>query len=117
MRQNLEEKLFNLESKVTRLEEKVEEQETTLLGLFSLKLEWTTHSKIVDNNLKLRQNAVHRTCNEVRAFDSSLISGMYWIDPDGKNVGDDPIHVFCNMTTGILNLNLHCVIITNNINY
>ncbi|KAK4011383.1 hypothetical protein OUZ56_020497 [Daphnia magna] len=25
---------------------------------------------------------------------------MYWIDPDGQGVGDDPIYVFCNMTTG-----------------
>ena len=100
MRENFEEKMFNLESKVIRLEEKVKEQEAIL---FSLKRDWST-SENVDTNLNLCQNAVHRTCNEVRAFDSSLLSGMYWIDPDGKDVGDDPIHVFCNMTTGRLHL-------------
>jgi hypothetical protein len=25
---------------------------------------------------------------------------MYWIDPDGQGVGEDPIVAFCNMTTG-----------------
>ena len=42
-----------------------------------------------------------RTCQEIRAADPSLPSGMQWIDPDGQGVGDDPIYVYCNMTTGI----------------
>jgi hypothetical protein len=25
---------------------------------------------------------------------------MYWIDPDGQGVGDAPISVFCDMSTG-----------------
>jgi hypothetical protein len=25
---------------------------------------------------------------------------MYWIDPDGEGVGDDPIYVSCDMATG-----------------
>ena len=44
--------------------------------------------------------AQHRTCHDVRTADPSLISGMYWIDPDGQGVGDDPISVYCNMLTG-----------------
>lgn len=45
-------------------------------------------------------NVIRRTCHETRAANASLISGMYWIDPDGQGVGDDPIQVYCNMTTG-----------------
>ena len=45
--------------------------------------------------------ATYRTCRETHLADPSLTSGMYWIDPDGQGVGDDPIYVFCNMTTGL----------------
>ena len=41
-----------------------------------------------------------RTCEELRISDKSLVSGLYWIDPDGLGTGDAPIHVFCNMTSG-----------------
>lgn len=41
-----------------------------------------------------------RTCRELRATDPTLTSGMYWIDPDGQGVGEDPINVYCDMTTG-----------------
>ena len=42
-----------------------------------------------------------RTCREAHLADPSLTSGMHWIDPDGQAVGDDPIYVFCDMTSGI----------------
>ena len=55
-------------------------------------------------NLKKRQaeqrNAIFRTCRELHLDDPSLNSGMYWIDPDGQGLGDDPIYVQCDMTTG-----------------
>ena len=44
--------------------------------------------------------AIARTCEELRTADQSLVSDMYWIDPDGHGTGDAPIHVFCNMTSG-----------------
>ncbi|EFX87243.1 hypothetical protein DAPPUDRAFT_97326 [Daphnia pulex] len=37
---------------------------------------------------------------KLRAADPSASSGMYWIDPDGQGVGDDPIYVHCNMASG-----------------
>ena len=53
------------------------------------------------NGIGNRQaNVIYRTCHEAHAADSSLKSGTHWIDPDGKGVGDDPIRVHCNMTTG-----------------
>ena len=42
-----------------------------------------------------------KTCLEARTADPSLESGMFWIDPDGQSRGDDPIYVYCNMTTGM----------------
>ena len=46
------------------------------------------------------RNAIFRTCKELSQADPSLKSGMYWIDPDGQGVGDDPIYVECDMATG-----------------
>ncbi len=56
-----------------------------------------------DNAIETKSAArgsIPRTCREVRLADPSLISGMHWIDPDGQGVGDDPIYVYCNTTTG-----------------
>ena len=41
-----------------------------------------------------------RTCQEAHSIDPTLQSGNYLIDPDGANVGDEPISVYCDMTTG-----------------
>ena len=41
-----------------------------------------------------------RSCAEARSADPTLQSGNYYVDPDGTNVGDDPINVYCDMSTG-----------------
>jgi hypothetical protein len=46
---------------------------------------------------------IRRTCAEIRAMDVSIPSGMQWIDPDGQGVGETPINVYCDMTTGKMN--------------
>ena len=51
--------------------------------------------------MKNGQIATLRTCLEMRAANPSFSSGMYWIDPDGQGVGDDPIYVYCDMDSGI----------------
>lgn len=51
-------------------------------------------------SLPVLKDAVPRTCREARAAAPSLSSGMYWIDPDGQGVGDGPIYVYCDMTSG-----------------
>jgi hypothetical protein len=53
------------------------------------------------NQLTTKLNGIPRTCQDLRAADPSLPSGMHWIDPDGQSVGDSPIYVYCDMTTGI----------------
>ena len=47
-----------------------------------------------------QRNALFRTCREIYQADPFAGSGMYWIDPDGQGVGDDPIHVECDMIAG-----------------
>jgi hypothetical protein len=48
------------------------------------------------------KSGIPRTCRELRAANPSLSSGMQWIDPDGQGVGDDPIYVYCDMSSGKL---------------
>ena len=56
-----------------------------------------------------QRNAIFRKCRELHQTDPSLNSGMYWIDPDGQGIGDDPIYVECDMTTGSCNY-IVCII-------
>ena len=66
----------------------------------------TTGSKSIEANT--RQNIIQssgksgipRTCRELRAANPSIASGMQWIDPDGQGIGDDPIFVYCDMSSG-----------------
>ncbi len=95
---------------MTRLETKVQEQETILnflLRATDLPDSPTGSKSIAENN---RQNVIQssgksgipRTCRELRAANPSLSSGMQWIDPDGQGIGDDPIYVYCDMSSGKL---------------
>ena len=98
----------DLTLKVTRLEAKVQEQETILNFLLQsneVPVSPTGSKSIAEN---YRQNVIQssgksgipRTCRELRAANPSLASGMQWIDPDGQGIGDDPIYVYCDMSTG-----------------
>lgn len=42
-------------------------------------------------------NNIPRSCSEILYSDPLAKSGNYYIDPDGTDVGDDPIFVFCDM--------------------
>ncbi len=98
-KRNFEAKVDSLETKVKQLEEKLQEHESLLI---TLRKEQSTKSvsKTFELSRALRRNSIHRTCREIRAADPSLPSGMYWVDPDGDGIGDDSIHVYCNMTSG-----------------
>ena len=111
----LEEKNIQLEGQVTELEIKVKEQETILTSLLQaneLPTSSVGGSKLFLNKRQTsiqsnEKSGIPRTCQELRAANPSLPSGMQWIDPDGQGVGDDPINVYCNMTTGIKNKNVY----------
>ena len=78
----LEAKINELEAKNVELEWKVRQLETR------------------PNPISTVQKSIHRSCHEMFVADAYLISGFYWIDPDGNGAGDDPINVYCEMTTG-----------------
>lgn len=63
---------------------------------------------ISQKNQTTKKNAILRTCSETLLYDPLLPSGLYWIDPDGQGFGDDPIQVYCDMTTGNNLSNSYC---------
>ena len=94
--------LKELQQKVQHLETKLTEQEKECQ-----KKHDTVKSSALDTadlfgKQVNQRNAIFRTCKELHQADPSLNSGMYWIDPDGQGIGDDPIYVDCDMTTGII---------------
>ena len=88
----LEGKNVELEGKVKQLEGKVRRLETQTFQ---------------PNSISTVQKSIHRTCHEMRTADAFLMSGFYWIDPDGQGAGDDPINVYCDMTTGKIKPTFH----------
>lgn len=102
----MEAKVVTLETKVARLEAKVEQQESQIAALIvneREKQQSSTTKKFttsVELNQNYKRNVIFRTCQELHSSNPLLESGMYWIDPDGQGVGDDAIHVFCDMKLG-----------------
>jgi uncharacterized coiled-coil protein SlyX len=104
----LEEKVSELEARNVQLEIKVQEQEKILTSLMVQTNQSESGYKSISNYRQTNKiqsidgkSGIARTCKELRATDPSLASGMYSIDPDGQGVGDDPIYVYCDMTSGI----------------
>jgi hypothetical protein len=101
-------KVTQLEAKNVQLEVKIQDQERRLTSfLEAAELPVSTDSKLfqVNNKISIQstgRSGIPRTCKELRAADPSISSGMHWIDPDGQGVGDDPINVYCDMTSGLI---------------
>ncbi len=99
-------KVIQLEAKNVQLEDKIQDQDRILTSLLeAAELPVPTDSKLfpINKEISIQSNGrsgIPRTCKELRAADPSLSSGMHWIDPDGQGVGDDPIYVYCDMTSG-----------------
>jgi hypothetical protein len=99
-------KVIQLEARNDQLEVKIQDQEKILTSLLeAAKLPVSADSKLfpVEKEISIQSSGkrgIPRTCKELRAADPSLPSGMHWIDPDGQSVGDDPIYVYCDMTSG-----------------
>ncbi|EFX71096.1 hypothetical protein DAPPUDRAFT_327477 [Daphnia pulex] len=92
-----EAKVTQLETKVTRLEAKVKNQESFNEKQTNLKTSLSNRPHL--ESQLAGKSAIFRTCDESRSANPSLSSGMQWIDPDGQGIGDDPIYVYCDMTT------------------
>ena len=82
-------------AKLEVLEGKVQQQEAQLIAL---KNGHPSRAVFVKNKPTEKKNTYYRTCLEMYEDDPSLVSGMYYIDPDGQDVGDGPIHVYCDMS-------------------
>ncbi len=88
------------------LEVKIQDQEriiTSLLEAAELPVSADSKWFSVKKEISIQssgKSGIPRTCRELRAADPSLSSGMHWIDPDGQSVGDDPIYVYFDMTSG-----------------
>jgi hypothetical protein len=99
-------KVIQLEAKNVQLEVKIQDQDRILTFLLEVtELPVSADSKLfpVKKEISMRstgRSGSPRTCRELHASDPSLPSGMHWIDPDGQSVGDDPIYVYCDMTSG-----------------
>ena len=78
---SLDDQLKESESKIVALEDKIQVLET------------------LEQTREFNKN-FFQSCEEMRTFDPSLSSGIYRIDPDGPNIGDDPISVYCDMAAG-----------------
>ncbi|XP_046456552.1 uncharacterized protein LOC124203768 [Daphnia pulex] len=106
LRQDLALKVIQLEAKNVQLEVKIQDQERRLTSLLkAAELPVSTDSKLfpVNKEISIRstgKSGSPRTCRQLQATDPSLSSGMHWIDPDGQGVGDNPIYVYCDMTSG-----------------
>ena len=103
----LEAKNMELETKVNNLVGKNVELETKVNNLVgkNVKLEGKVKQlegkvETQPNQISTVQKSIHRSCHEMFAADVFLISGFYWIDPDGNGAVDDPINVYCELTTG-----------------
>ena len=97
--QQLRQNVQHLEGKVQHLETKLMEQEMKSQMSPNVHLALKEDANLLGKQVEQR-NAISRTCRELSQADPSLKSGMYWIDPDGQGVGDDPIYVECDMATG-----------------
>jgi len=102
---------------VTRLKTKIGQQDSVLTNLLQNKRQtneetFSRKSVLENQSNNGKSAAIPRTCREVRISNPALASGMYWIDPDGQGVGDDPISVYCEMTSGKIFLYLTIVTIT-----
>lgn len=83
-------------AKVAQLDSRVKELEQQMKVV-----QPNDKSTVLNDQPTVRANQIYRTCHELRSTDPTLASGVYKIDPDGENIGDNPIDVYCDMSTGI----------------
>ncbi len=84
-------RLDQLEAKIDQHEVKIKSQQIEIDQLKKKNSELLAE--------KNHQPILARSCFEVRAKNPSAPSGVYSIDPDGQIGGDQPIQVYCDMTT------------------
>jgi hypothetical protein len=110
---HLEDENRQLKEIVTQLKTKIGQQDSILTDLLKYRHQDKESLKLFSKNILLenptsgKSATMTRTCREARLSNPTLTSGMYWIDPDGQGVGDDPISVYCDMNSGKIFLYLN----------
>lgn len=101
----LEEKVNRLEEKVSQLKHKVEHLEFLLIAKNQKKQRVIKDVKSIEmeNKPTAMDGGVFRTCQEMYDQVPTLVSGWYWIDPDGQASGDSAIYVYCDVVSGNFN--------------
>lgn len=84
--QRLEEKIVRLEEKISALENRLQWQEAAL-------------SSSGFKDAPTGRALLPRSCQEAFEQTMSPQSGFYTIDPDGENIGELPISVYCDKTS------------------
>lgn len=46
-----------------------------------------------------KEYSIPRSCYELKAIDPNAQTGIHYIDPDGQINAEEPMQVFCDMTT------------------
>ena len=91
----------HLKDEVEQLKSKIHQQDLLLASYASLPTQ--DHHQLDKTNMLNTvgsKGGMPRSCHEARLADPSLPTDVYWIDPDGQGVGEDPIQVNCDMSTG-----------------
>ena len=90
-----------LKEEMKELKSKIHQQDLLLASYASI-LSQDHHQLDKTNMLNAvgSKGGMPRSCHEARLADPSLPTDVYWIDPDGQGVGEDPIQVNCDMSTG-----------------
>ena len=93
--------LKSLKEEINELKSKNHQQDLLLASYASI-LSQDHHQLDKTNMLNAvgSKGGMPRSCHEARLADPSLPTAVYWIDPDGQGVGEDPIQVNCDMSTG-----------------
>jgi hypothetical protein len=108
LKEIVEAKVNHLVNENNKLKAKIEQQDSILTDLLQNQRQTNEETKLFSKNFFLenptsgKSAAMPRTCRETRLSNPVLASGMYWIDPDGQGVGDDPISVYCDMASGMI---------------
>ena len=95
-------KVVGLEAKLEEHELKINSQQIEIdeLKKKNFDLEEKNNQLILAKNGDVTsRDFLPRSCFELKATNPSAQSGVYSIDPDGQIGADQPIQVYCDMTT------------------
>jgi len=83
-----------------------QQEEIDQLKKKNLELEEKNNQIVQSDDDLTNRDFLPRSCFEIKATNPNAQSGVYSIDPDGQIGADQPINVYCDMTTGNIYIHL-----------